>query len=153
MPRSLSERVGRDVRRRGLVAVGDRGLVALSGGPDSLCLLQLLLELAPSLSLTLRAAHVDHGLRPESASEAEHALTLAAQLGVEAVVLHADLDRDAPGNAQERARRARRELLEAEARKRGCAWIAVGHTASDQAETVLMRLVRGAGLRGLGAMA
>jgi tRNA(Ile)-lysidine synthase len=152
MSRPLSERVRRDVERRGLVAAGDRGLVALSGGPDSLCLLLLLLELAPALRLTLRAAHVDHGVRPESASEAERAQTLAARLGVEAVVLRADLEPTA-GNLQERARDARRALLVAEARARGCAWIAVGHTASDQAETVLMRLVRGAGLRGLGAMA
>jgi tRNA(Ile)-lysidine synthase len=153
MPRSLIDRVRRDLERRGLVADGDRGLVALSGGPDSLCLLQLMAELAPALRLTLRAAHVDHGLRRESSTEAARALALAAEVGVEAVVLRADLDRRAPGNLEERARDARRALLEAEARAGGCAWIAVGHTASDQAETVLMRLVRGAGLRGLGAMA
>ena len=137
----------------GLIRAGDRGAVALSGGPDSLCLLHLLLGLRQELGLEVIALHVDHGLRPESAREAGEAAELARALGAEPVVLRAELSRtEQGGNLQELARDARLALLEAEARRRGCRWIALGHTATDQAETVLMRAVRGAGLQGLAGM-
>lgn len=129
------------------------GLIAFSGGPDSLCLLDLCAELARARRLTLLALHVDHGLRPESAAEAEEARALAGELGVAfATERIRSLERHR-GNLQERAREARARALRHVARGCGAQWVATGHTADDQAETVLMRALRGAGPRGLGGIA
>jgi tRNA(Ile)-lysidine synthase len=150
---SLAGRVARELLSRRLIERGSRGLVALSGGADSLCLLALLAELSSRLGVELAAATIDHGLRPESAREAERAAALAASLGVAARTLSlGPALRGGRGNLQERARRARLSSLEEEAARIGASWIALGHTADDQAETVLMRIARGTGLRGLGAM-
>lgn len=150
----LLDNVQRQVMDHGLIRPGDRGAVALSGGPDSLCLLHLLWRLSQELDMEILALHVDHGLRPESAEEAEQAAALARDLGLEAEVLEAELPPpEEPGNLQERAREARLALLAAEAQRRACRWVALGHTATDQAETVVMRAIRGAGLQGLAGMA
>ncbi len=146
------ERVYRDIRDRGLVARGDHIAVAFSGGPDSLCLLHVLTRLREALDLKLAALHVDHGLRPEGKDEVERARALAGEAGVPFTLLEAALDPEAPGNLQERARMVRRAMIEESAQAQGCQRIATGHTADDQAETVLMRAVRGAGPHGLGAM-
>lgn len=132
---------------------GSRGLVAYSGGPDSLCLLDLLLALGRERDWSLCALHVDHGLRAESAAQAAQAAAQARALGAEVVVRRVEGLRAASGNLQQRARLARRALLSAEAQVWGAQWIALGHTADDQAETVLMRLLRGSGVGGLAAMA
>ena len=146
------ERAYLEIRRRGLLSRGDGVAVAFSGGPDSLCLLHLLARLAPALELNLVALHVDHGLRPEAKQEALRAKALAQQAGVPFRLLNADLA-GAGGNLQERAREARAMLLGEASEGEGCGRLALGHTADDQAETVIMRAIRGAGPRGLAAMA
>ena len=149
----LLDHVRGAIQDHALIRPGDRGAVALSGGPDSLCLLHLLWRLGEENRFEVLALHVDHGLRPESAREAEQVAALARELGLEAEVLEAALPpSEDRGNLQEQAREVRLGLLAGEARERGCRWIALGHTATDQAETVLMRAVRGAGLQGLGGM-
>lgn len=147
------ELVYREIRRRGLLQRGDGVAVAFSGGPDSLCLLHLLAQLAKALDLKLVALHVDHGLRPEARDEALRAAHLAKEVGVLFQLLEAKLDAAQPGNLQERAREARRALLLEAALEHGCQRLALGHTADDQAETVIMRALRGAGPHGLAAMA
>jgi tRNA(Ile)-lysidine synthase len=130
---------------------GAQLLVAVSGGPDSTALLAALAELAPERGLRLAAAHVDHGLRgPESAADRERAARLAHALGVPFCWRQAAV---APGPGVEaRARRARYAALEALARETGAARIVTGHTRDDQVETVLLRLLRGAGRSGLAGM-
>ena len=149
----LLERVERSIVARGLLAAGDRGLCAFSGGPDSLCLLHLLARLRERWSLQLVAVHVDHGLRPESADEALRVVQQAEALGVEAISRRVRVETGPGRNLQESARLVRRETLEHEARDRSAAWVALGHTAQDQGETVLMRVLRGAGPAGLSGMA
>jgi len=138
------------ISRHGLFAPGDRVLVAVSGGPDSMALLAVLWELAPRLGLALEVASVDHGLRPESAAEralvAERAQSLDLPWHALRVEVAAGKGR---GGLQEVARRARLDALEACAEARGCAAIALGHQADDQAETVLFRILRGTGVGGL----
>lgn len=112
--------------------------VAFSGGPDSTALLAL----AARHGLEVTAHHVDHGLRPESADEARQAAATAAALGAR-FVLHTVTVPAGP-NLEARARAARRAALPVGA--------LTGHTADDQAETVLLRLVRGSGAAGLGAI-
>lgn len=141
------------IEKHGLITPGDRGAVAFSGGGDSLCLLHLMLCVSEAWSLNIQAVHVDHGLRPESAKEASRASKLAFELGVELTVLEGRVGQLSRGNVQQAARDRRLSLLGQHAREHALDWIALGHTASDQAETVLMRAVRGAGVRGLRGMA
>ncbi|KPF92453.1 tRNA(Ile)-lysidine synthetase [Novosphingobium sp. AAP83] len=121
--------------------------LAVSGGPDSLALLLLACEVAPR---NFCVVTVDHGLRPESADEA----TMVAQLCAERGIAHTTLTLSlAKGSAvQERARHARYEAMGRWARDLGLAALVTAHHADDQAETMVMRLNRGAGLRGLAAM-
>jgi tRNA(Ile)-lysidine synthase len=139
------------IRQRNLVARGDRLLVAVSGGPDSTALLHGLYKVAQRLGITIVAACVDHGLRSESAEEAREVGRYCQGLGIACEILAADVNRarGAHISLQEAARNARLAVLEGAAVRLGCTKIALGHTADDQAETVLFRIVRGTGLAGL----
>ncbi|MGV6804047.1 MAG: tRNA lysidine(34) synthetase TilS [Ruegeria sp.] len=125
--------------------------VAVSGGSDSTALLHLLSRITRGSNVTLLAATVDHGLRSEAADEATKVAALCAKLDVEHTTLRWR-GWDRAGNLQDQARRARYGLLREWANSKGVPIIALGHTADDQAETVLMRLARSAGVRGLSAM-
>ncbi|MFC3614196.1 tRNA lysidine(34) synthetase TilS [Lutimaribacter marinistellae] len=125
--------------------------VAVSGGGDSVALLDLLHRAFAGEGVELLAATVDHGLRPEAAEEARNVSTLCEQLGVSHTVLRWQ-GWDGSGNMQDQARRARYTLLTGWALDKGIELVALGHTADDQAETVLMRLGRAAGASGLAAM-
>jgi len=134
-----------------MIAPGDRVVVAVSGGADSVCLLDLLHRLEGVLGMMLTVAHFDHGLRPD-ADEHETAFVreLAASLHLDVVVKKADPPLD-PGSAslEENARRFRYRFLREVKEGCGAQRIATGHTLNDQAETVLMRLLRGSGPTGL----
>jgi tRNA(Ile)-lysidine synthase len=132
-----------------LLASGERIGVAVSGGPDSLALLLLAAAARPGL---VEAASVDHGLRQGSRGEAEAVARLCETLGVHHDILTIEWPSLPTSALQEQARTARYRVLGAWAKARGLATIATGHHADDQAETLLMRLVRGAGVRGLAAM-
>lgn len=123
--------------------------LAVSGGPDSLALLLLAAAARPGL---VEAATVDHGLRPESAAEAAMVAELCAKLNVPHRTLKVEWA-EKPGSAlQERARIRRYALLGGWAAERGRETLVTAHHLDDQAETALMRLMRGAGVRGLSAM-
>ncbi len=136
------------MRERALLSAGDHVLVACSGGPDSTALLHVLHRLRSDLGITLCAASIDHGLRPESASEVEQVGDFARTLGVPFYETRVVLTRKGV-SIQARARNLRYRALQEIAFSHGAARIAVGHTQDDQAETVLGRVLRGAGLRGL----
>ncbi len=121
--------------------------LAVSGGPDSLGMLALAARAFPQ---RVEAASVDHRLRPESADEAAMVARVCGDMGVP----HAILPVDVPdgGNVQASARRERYLALGAWARERGLPAVATAHHLEDQAETLLMRLNRGSGLKGLAAM-
>lgn len=125
--------------------------VAVSGGGDSVALLHLADAWARARGRGLEVATVDHGLRPESASEAEAVAAAAASLGRSHQTLRWT-GWDGRGNLQAEARDARRRLLAGWAAERGADAVALGHTLDDQAETVLMRLGRSAGVDGLSGM-
>ena len=156
--RALENRVLRFVRERGLLSRGERVLMAVSGGPDSTALFLILAALAPRLSLELRAAYFDHGLRGARAARREEAflrdlvapLGLSPQCGSGDVRAHA---RGAKVSLEQAAREMRYRFLERAAVEEGCTVIATGHTADDQVETVLLHLLRGSGLEGLAGMA
>jgi tRNA(Ile)-lysidine synthase len=144
----LEATAARTIRRHAMLAGGDVVLVAVSGGADSVALLSALLALAPSLGLALHVAHVDHGLRPDSGYDAGFVEALGRRLGVPVAVERVRVD--VRGTSPEAAARAARyAALERVADRVGAGRIALGHTADDQAETVLMRLLERAGVRGL----
>lgn len=121
--------------------------IAVSGGPDSLALLLLSAAARPE---SVEAATVDHGLRPESSDEAAMVAERCAKLGVPHRTLLADWSEPPSSNVQAEARAMRYRLLNEWAIGRGLAAVATAHHADDQAETLLMRLARGAGVGGLG---
>lgn len=125
--------------------------VAVSGGSDSTALLHLMSRIAEGTDTNLFAATVDHGLRPESAAEAAKVAALCRELEIPHEILKWT-GWDGTGNLQDQARRARYRLLRDWAHAQDIPAIALGHTADDQAETVLMRLGRAAGVTGLSAM-
>lgn len=135
--------------RQGLVRCGvaptDRLVVAASGGVDSMALLHAFVEVRQPIMV----ATIDHGLDGGSGETAAFVLSEAARLGIEAETVAVQVE---PGNVQAQARDARYAALADAARRQSCAAVATGHTATDQAETVLMSLIRGAGLRGLAGM-
>jgi tRNA(Ile)-lysidine synthase len=141
------DQVERTIRRHAMLAGGETVLVAVSGGADSVALLHFLVELAPAWRLRLHVLHVDHQLRPDSPADADFVRALGARLGVPADVVTVTVD--ARGSLEAAARESRYAALEAGAARIDAHRIALGHTADDQAETVLMRLLEGAGVRGL----
>jgi tRNA(Ile)-lysidine synthase len=145
-------------RKHRLLDHGDRILVAVSGGPDSLALLHLLHDLQDELSLRLEIAHVDHGLRgAEAKHDARFVAAWAARLGLPFHLRELDSvrrrARAGAGNLEQWARHERYAFFCSAARARNLNRVATAHTADDQAETVLMWLLRGAGGKGLGAIA
>jgi tRNA(Ile)-lysidine synthase len=136
-----------------MTVAGDCVLVAISGGPDSTGLLLVLSELRRRLSIDLAACHVNHRLRGEdSDADEECAAAAARSLDVPFFAVSLQDDLTGGGNLEARARAARYAALHEVAAEQRCAKIATGHTRDDQAETFLIRLVRGAGPRGLSAI-
>ena len=131
-------------------------LVGLSGGVDSVALTCALLELRERLGLRIAAAHLNHRIRgDESDRDEAFVRAMCARLGVELIVECAEgLDASiSSANLEERAREVRRDFLGRVADRVGAGYVALGHHRDDQAETVLMRLMRGAGAAGMAAMA
>ncbi len=155
-PESLENRVCQFMRLHGLVAPGQKVLVGISGGPDSLCLTYVLLQLRASLGLVVYLAHLDHGLRgQESEADAEYVSELAASLGVPCTIEKRDVGayaRERRLSLEEAAREVRYAFLARTARSLGVDVVAVGHTQDDQVETVLLHILRGSGTSGLAGL-
>ncbi len=149
-PPSLVTLARRALREDCAIGRGTRLLVAVSGGGDSQALLDGLARLRRALDLDLVAHGVDHGLRAEAEAELDLAQALAASHGVPFTTTRLAVARGS--NLQARARAARLEALRGAARRYGAAVVATAHHADDRAETVLLRLLRGSGPRGLAAL-
>ncbi len=150
--------VQKTIARHAMLARGDRVVAAVSGGMDSMVLLHLLSRLREVWDLQLWAAHLHHGIRGEEADrDAACVREWAGRLQVGAIVERVDVPRllrtGGRGHSmQEVAREIRYRFLEAVADRVGASRIALGHHRDDQAETVLLNLLRGAGPRGLGGI-
>src|SRR5882724_4712273 len=150
----MLSRVERTIREQRLLSPGDRVLCAVSGGPDSMALLHALWELRDRWHLTLEVATIDHGLRPAARAEAQQVAARAADLGLRWHLVTVDV-RGARARAgrgaswQDVARRLRLASLVDLADAIGAGSIALGHQADDQVETILFRILRGTGVRGL----
>ena len=153
---ALLQQVRRTIRRHDLCPPGTRLIVALSGGSDSVALAFILRELAPNGEFALVGlAHFNHRLRATADRDEQFCRALADRIGLPLVVGSTDVREYAASERlgiEEAARRARYAFLHRCAADAGAERIAVGHTRDDQAETFLLKLIRGAGLAGLGGI-
>ena len=149
----LLDKVKLTIKQHSLIHKNDRILIGCSGGPDSVALLYLLNSLKKEFKLKLHIAHLNHMLRKDSGKDEKFVLALAkrlklpvttAQINVKALVSH--------GSIEEISRNARLGFLFKVAKDMGAKKVALGHNFDDRAETVLMRILRGAGLYGLSAI-
>ncbi len=151
------DRVLTTIQKYRMLEKGDKVLVAVSGGPDSVALLHFLKQIEPTHHLTLHVFHLNHEIRgKEAAGDAQFVAGLASKLGVPTTLMNFDVPALAEReklSLEEAAREARYSLMDEVAAKIGADKIALGHHADDQVETFLMRLIRGAGLEGLGSIA
>jgi tRNA(Ile)-lysidine synthase len=132
-----------------MLSGGETVLVGVSGGADSVALLHVLSELADSLPLKLSVLHVHHGLRPEADDEARFVERLGEEMRLPVIVERVTVERSLGLSPEAAMRRARYAAFRLWAERSAASRVALGHTADDQAETVLMRLLQGAGPRGL----
>ncbi len=150
---TLEKRIGGFIREYGLLSGGEKVLVAVSGGPDSVCMLNVLNNIRRVLDIQLHIAHLDHGLRgDESAADAGYVESVAAALGIPTTIEKKDVAewrKTSKISLEEAAREVRYRFLESVARQTGAKRVAVGHTRDDQVETTLMHFLRGSGIQGL----
>jgi len=141
------------IRDQGLVRAGDRVAVAVSGGPDSVALLRILLDLREELGIVLLVAHFHHGIRGAEADiDRDFVRSLAHENGLEFFGGEGsapELARQRGATLEEAARELRYEFFARLPREQRLQRVATGHSRDDQAETVLMKFIRGAGSRGL----
>lgn len=149
----FAERVYSTIDKYSMLRGGETVIVALSGGPDSVCLLHVMRRLSEDLKLSVSAVYVNHNLRAaEIPLEIEFCRRLCGDLGIEFFVKSVNVEllaHEQGLNKQEAARELRYSALEEAAFEGGADRIALGHNADDQAETFVMRLLRGSGPRGL----
>jgi tRNA(Ile)-lysidine synthase len=145
----LPSRVAISISLHRIFEPGERVVVAVSGGPDSLALLSVLREILPAVPLHLTVAHFDHGWRAESRDDRDFVASMAAGWGYDFRTGRAP---DDTPHTEGAARTARHAFLRHSARETNSSAIALGHTQDDQVETLLLHLLRGSGSRGLGAM-
>ncbi|HEX5369010.1 MAG TPA: tRNA lysidine(34) synthetase TilS, partial [Dehalococcoidia bacterium] len=159
---ALEKRLQANVRRflldNAMLPADGRVVIAVSGGADSTALLLIMSRLAKAQRLSLQVAHFDHGLRGPEAAQRDEAFVrgLAASLCLPVQVGRGDaraLSQSNKLSLEDAARRQRYAFLANVAAETGAGTVATGHTASDQAETLLLHLVRGSGLAGLSGMA
>lgn len=156
-PKKLLSRLAAFDRAEGLIAPRDSILIALSGGADSVCLAHHLARIARRRNLRLTALHIHHGLRAREADrDAAFAEKTAARLGLPFVLKRVSVSefaRDERRSLEDAARVLRYETFHSVARRFACDVVATGHHADDQAETLLLHLLRGKKAKGLGGIA
>lgn len=141
------------IKDNNLIKSGDKVLVALSGGPDSVCLLNILYNLKAELNIEVGAAHLNHLLRDKDAFEdEEYVKTLCKSLDIPCFVKRVDINKyskDKKMSSEMAGREARYNFFDDIVKDEGYTKIATAHNANDQAETILFRLMRGSGIEGL----
>jgi len=152
-PEPLEQRVLHFIQKHRLISSSEPLVVAVSGGPDSVCLLHILVKLQKELNLKLHVAHLNHQLRgAESEADARYVANLSRRLNIPATIERRDVKAYQDQHhlsLEEAAREVRYTFLAQVAKSIGASQAATGHTADDHIETILMHLIRGAGTRGL----
>ncbi len=154
---TLQRRVARFLSKENIIRQGESGVVAVSGGADSLCLVHILHSLKDRLGINLTIAHLDHGLRGKDGEmDSLFVAQKAGEMGIPSVIEKRDVKDYKEQHKlswEEAARIVRYEFLAETAKSVSANWVAMGHTKDDLAETVLMHVIRGSGIYGLRGMA
>ena len=141
------------IKNNNLIEPGDKILVALSGGPDSICLLNILFELKDKLEIDIGAAHLNHLLRGEDAfKDEDYVINICKDMNIPCFVKRVDINKyskEQKLSSEMAGRKARYDFFDEIVMENGFNKIATAHNANDQAETILFRLMRGTGLEGL----
>ena len=144
------------IRKQNMIEAGDCVLAGVSGGADSVCLLMELLEFQETCPFVLKVVHIEHGIRGDaSIADAKFVEEFCQKYEIPFQLFSFDIKKIAKERkltVEEAGRRVRYEAFEAAAKKEENAKIAVAHNRDDQAETILMNLARGSGLKGLGGI-
>lgn len=153
----MKQKFVRFIREHALFAPGDHIVVGVSGGADSVCLLQLLYEIQEEWGLSLSVVHIDHGIRGQEArDDAAYTEQLAERMSLPFFLVKKnvpELARELGKTEEEAGRELRYQEFERIRKEQGADWIAVAHHEDDQAETILFQVLRGSGVRGLSGMA
>ena len=151
----MIKEVGKTIKKQNMLEAGERVVVAVSGGPDSVALLKVLDMLSREYKLTLIAAHLNHGLRDEADSEEQFVRKLSNEMGITFESKKADIISYRKGSGkcvEDISRDVRYDFLNDVAKRQNAQKIALGHHLNDQVETVLMNFLRGSGPDGLKGM-
>ena len=155
MQKRVENKVLEYCKKHKLLDQGDRIVVGVSGGADSVCLLFVLLSLQKEYDLKIHVVHVHHGIRPEAGEDAAYVEKLCLEKGLPFTLVRRDIPTEAKAHGcseEEAGRKARYEVFEEFLKKEGAQKIAVAHNANDRAETMLFHLFRGTGLTGLSSI-
>ncbi len=150
--KDLSHKVLGTINKFNLINENDKIVVGVSGGPDSICLLHILNELKSKLNFKLYVAHINHMIREEAEEETQYVQDFCKNLGVECFVKRVDViakSNNEKIGTEEAGRKARYDFFEEVLEKVGANKIATAHNSNDNAETVLMNIIRGSGTSGL----
>ena len=152
MEKSLKDKVINTIKKYSLINENDVIVIGVSGGPDSMCLLYVLNDLKEQLKIKLYVAHINHMIRPEADEETEYVKQNCDKIGVECFIKRADvisLSNDEKIGTEEAGRKVRYDFFEEVAKKVNANKIATAHNSNDNAETILMNIMRGTGTAGL----
>ncbi len=148
----MEKEILKTIKKYKLIESGDQILIAVSGGPDSMCLLDILNKLKEKLNVEIAVVHVNHGLREEANEETEYIKSYCKKYNIKIYVKYADVinlaKKDKIG-LEEEGRKVRYAFFEEILEKTGFNKIAIAHNMNDKAETILMNIIRGAGSIGL----
>lgn len=150
--KTVEEQVYNCIKKYKLINEGDKLLIGVSGGPDSICLLHVLNLLKEKLKIQIYVAHINHMLRKESDSETEYVQAFCKNLGIECFIKKVNVveySKEHKIGTEEAGRIIRYEFFDDIAKKVSANKIATAHNSNDKAETVLLNILRGSGISGL----
>jgi len=148
----MEEKILELIKRDNLIEKNDKVLLGVSGGPDSICMLDILSKLSKKLNFEIVVAHINHGIREEALDDEQYVEDWCKKLGVKFFVGHfkvEEIAKEQKLGVEETGRKVRYEFFDEMAEKNGCNKIAIAHNKNDNAETVIMNILRGAGSKGL----
>ena len=148
----MEENILKTIKKYELIESGDKVLIAVSGGPDSMCLLDILNKLKAKLGIEIAVAHVNHGIREEAKEETEYIKEYCSKYNIKIYIKYADvlsLAKEDKIGLEEEGRKVRYNFFNEVVEETGFNKIAIAHNMNDKAETVLMNIIRGAGSLGL----
>jgi tRNA(Ile)-lysidine synthase len=149
---NLEERILQTIIKYNLIESGDKIVLGVSGGPDSVCMLITLNKLKEKLNFKIVVCHINHGIRENAKLDEEYVLKMCESLGVKCFVLHANVKEDAEKQKrglEEMGRIVRYNFFEEIAEKENANKIAIAHNSNDNVETIIMNVMRGTGTAGL----